>query len=247
MLCILHRNNLLIFISLFYFVIFKFNKKIALCCDNKEEESICSKIFSLLKFKINILEKTKSGIAEYNSGDKKTLRKIILKNTEFLNKNKIKKIICDSANYYMFKNIYQNFTKNFNFEIIHFTDIILNNIKKIQNDKKDLISFCDSRLMGNYCKIYNQPREILRKLNCKIIEIQCNKKDASVICNISFAKNFPKIFEEIIKNKIKEFPKNINKIIIGDFEEAKSFEQFSEKTESLSEFILKKIKGKNEI
>lgn len=114
------------------------------------------------------------------SDDFKTL---IEKNIDKFSKKKIKTIITPCAGCYRtFKQLYQKYS-DFNFEIWHAIEYIDKLIKdgklEFENKKEKKVIYHDPCDIGRHMGIYEEPREILKKIpNIKLLEFEKNREDA---------------------------------------------------------------------
>jgi len=103
-------------------------------------------------------------------------------NIENFNRYGVKKIITTCPHCYnTIKNEYPQFGGNY--EVVHHAEFLLNLIQagKLNLDKQasniaDSITYHDSCYLGRYNNIYNQPREILKKLGLNLVETKTSKE-----------------------------------------------------------------------
>lgn len=141
------------------------------------------------------------------AGFKEEAREIALEFLKEIRKRNIKKIIsscpgCVST----LKNEYPNLVEKTNFLVFHIIEILNKNIKFFKGKKKGIkVVYHDPCHLARELRIVEQPRNILEKLGCKVIEFEKNMEN-SLCCGsgASFSLNYPKESSFIAKSKIKE-------------------------------------------
>jgi len=190
------------------------------------------------------------GLPALNAGYKKDARKLAKRNYDIFKKNKITKIItnCPSC-YYMFKQIYPTMIHDWNIEVEHATISILKalNKKKIKYNgsekDREIIAYNDSCHLGRYCKIYEEPREVLKLLGGKVVEFKLNRENA-ICCGAGggVKRNFPELAKAIANKKVKSIPKNANRIISASGLCHTNIKSVTNKSVEFSTFVLEKLK-----
>ena len=76
----------------------------------------------------------------------------------------------------------KKFDLNYNFEVLHLTEYLANNIDKLELSKplNKTVTYHDPCHLGRHAKIYEPPRTILRKFpEIKLVEMKKNRRDAT--------------------------------------------------------------------
>jgi len=137
----------------------------------------------------------------------KTLAK---KNFKIFKDHGVKKIITNCpACFNMFKCKYPEVLKDFDIEVEHVTQTISEAIKNgklklKKNRKPKKVTYHDPCHLGRYCGVYEEPREILKALGYKLVEMKFNKENAFCCGGGGGLKsNYPELSEEVTKMRIK--------------------------------------------
>jgi Fe-S oxidoreductase len=113
-----------------------------------------------------------------NSGHKQEAKELALKNKQIFKEHSVRKIITNCpACYYMFYKIYPTLVEDWDIEVEHITQTISKAIKenKIKINNLDIdITYHDPCHLGRSCGVYEEPREIVRKLG-QLKEMKLNK------------------------------------------------------------------------
>ncbi|MEJ2251006.1 MAG: (Fe-S)-binding protein [Candidatus Lokiarchaeota archaeon] len=127
----------------------------------------------------------------WGRGDEDTFKKLAEYNVELFRKAGVEKIIFSCAEgYYTWKYEYPKYIKDFNFEIVYFTDFFLeNNILdnlRFPQEREIKVTYQDSCRLGRLGdKLYDSPRQLLNKLpSVSLVEMEDIKDDASC-CGVS--------------------------------------------------------------
>ncbi len=214
---------------------------------NREFENY-QEIFKKLKINfITIEENFSCGHEILNAGYKNEARKIANQNFEKFKKNSIKKIITNSpSTYYMLKNIYPEFVREWDIEVEHATISILNGLKKIRIKKgeKEIVTYHDSCKLGRYSKIYEEPREIIRILGGEILEMKLNRENSLCCCaGAGMRENFKELSKKMAQKKISTIPKDISRVISPCELSHSNLKLVTEKSTEFSTFVLGKLRG----
>ena len=228
----------------------------------KENMQNYKDIFNLLGIDFVMLPNNEvcCGLPIINAGYKKQAKELAKKNFEIFKSNKIKKIItnCPSC-YHMFKDEYPKVLNNWDIEVEHATQTILNALKRkklpavyITED----VTYHDSCHLGRYCGIYEEPREAIQLLGGNLIEMSHNRENA-LCCGAGAGvkANYPELAKNIAKTRLKDLPKQANTIIsacslctsnlqsgMQEFEKEHNLQQNQIKSEEFSSFVLRKLK-----
>ena len=202
------------------------------------------------------------GLPVLNAGYRKDARKLAEKNFELFKQKKIKKIItnCPSC-YHMFNNIYPELLHDWNIEVEHATVTILNALKRKgidlsgqfeedewqdetqeKEEPKETVFYHDPCHLGRYSEIYDEPREVIRRLGAEIIERHYNK-EKSFCCGGGggLRANFPQTAKAIAKKKVDFIPRDAQKIVSPCGLCYANFKTASEKSEEFSTFVLRRL------
>jgi Fe-S oxidoreductase len=131
-------------------------------------------------------------------GFKDDYKSLVKKNQNMFKNQKIKKIITSCPQcYWIFKEEYDNI------EVLHISQVILNNMDKIDLKTDEAVCFYDAVNPNKLDELYNNPREILKAVGMNIQEFEYNKK-LSLDCGVELQPVSPKVAdkmaEEILKN-----------------------------------------------
>lgn len=194
------------------------------------------------------------GLPILNAGYKTEAKKLAKKNLELFKKHKIKKIItnCPSC-YHTFKTLYPKLIPakdEWNIEVVHTTQEILNAMKKkkidfsnLEASEKEIVTYHDPCHLGRHEGIYNEPREVILRLGGKIEEMRHKKSDA-LCCGGGggMRANFPEQAKEMAKRRVSEVPKNARKVISPCGLCYKNLQSADEKkSEEFSSFVKRKL------
>lgn len=140
------------------------------------------------------------GLPVRNAGYKEDFLKLIKKNEEIFREYNVGKIItsCPSC--------YSTFKEFYKVNVEHITVTIFNNVKKLKFRKvKERITYHDPCHLGRYSNIYEEPRDILRKIGYEIVEMKHNR-ESSLCCGAGggVRVNFEELSKEIAKIRIEE-------------------------------------------
>ena len=180
------------------------------CTIQAHEPSLAKKTMKLLKkIGINAIPITNPccGAPVIRTGYKDDAEKLIKKFCKEIKEKKIKKIIsscpgCVSA----LKNEYPKFTKDINFKVYHISETLNKNLKNLKSGKKGVkVIYHDPCHLARELGIIKEPRKILEKLGCQILEFD-NSGKYSLCCGggANFALNFPEKSINIAVLKIDE-------------------------------------------
>jgi Fe-S oxidoreductase len=145
-----------------------------------------------------------------NAGYEVDFKTIVKKNYKIFKEHGIKKIITPCpACFKTFKLEYTKFLDNFDIEVEHISQTIINSIKngklKLKKVSRALkVTYHDPCHLGRHCGVYEEPREILKTLGYKLVEMKFNKEN-SWCCGGGggLKSNYPELAEEIVNERIK--------------------------------------------
>ncbi|MCP4761784.1 MAG: (Fe-S)-binding protein, partial [archaeon] len=156
-----------------------------------------------------VLDTKCCGHDSYWMGDIETAKKLAVYNIKKYKEAGVKTIIVECAEgYRMWKFDYPKLVDDFNFEIKHFSEYVIENnllnlFTSIQG-KPIKVTYHDPCRLGRLGGIYDEPREILKKIpGIELIEMEFNKKDANC-CGISIFKCCNSDTKRLRENRIKE-------------------------------------------
>jgi Fe-S oxidoreductase len=219
----------------------------------KEVESNYKEIFNLLGIDFIMLpnDEVCCGLPVINAGYKKEAKELAKKNFQRFKKNGIKKIItnCPSC-YHMFKDEYPKFIPEWDIEVEHAAQTVLDALKKRDMPNypiKEPVTYHDSCHLGRYCGIYNEPREVIELLGAEIIEMKHNKENA-LCCGAGACvrANFPELAKNAAKTRLKDMPAQVDIIISACSLCASNLQSgldknSNKKSEEFSQFVLRKL------
>ncbi len=193
------------------------------------------------------------GLPVLNAGYKKDVKKLAQKNLELFKSRGIKKIVtnCPSC-YHTFKHVYPDLTpgwKEADIEVEHATVTILNALKKKGIDyssnsekEKELIAYHDPCHLGRYSQIYDQPREVIKRLGGIILESPLSRENA-FCCGAGggMRANYPEIARAAAKKKSKYTTPKAEKIISPCGLCYSNIQTADARSEEFSSFVLRKL------
>jgi Fe-S oxidoreductase len=146
----------------------------------------------------------------WGKGDEKTFKKLAEYNVEIYRQAGVEKIIFSCAEgYYTWKHEYPKYIEDFDFEIIFFTDYILEN-NLLQNlrfpqEREIKVTYHDACRLGRLGdKLYESPRNLIKQLpSVSLIEMDDVKDDASC-CGVSSFSGCNEFTRIIRKNRLEE-------------------------------------------
>jgi Fe-S oxidoreductase len=181
------------------------------------------KIFSKLGIIFKITEKKVcSGLSALEAGYEQEARKLARRNFEIFKEEGIKDIITNSPEAYkMFLYDYPEILPDWNISVSNLWAILLNKLKAkpklIKNKTTETITYQDSCYLGRYCKIYDEPREILKLIGYEIKEL-FDSKSESICCGScgGLPVANPELANKIAKEKIFQAKRaGVKKIIVA--------------------------------
>ena len=149
--------------------------------------------YANVSFGVLGVEESTSGDVAKRAGNEFLFQMQALANIEVMNSYNIKKIITTCPHSFnILKNEYPDLGGNY--EVYHHSEFVLDLIdsKKItisQNSIEDVMTYHDPCYLGRGNNIYNQPREIIKRLSKNFIEMPRNKRN-SLCCGAGGAQMF---------------------------------------------------------
>ena len=149
--------------------------------------------YANVSFGVLGVEESTSGDVAKRAGNEFLFQMQALANIEVMNSYNIKKIITTCPHSFnILKNEYPDLGGNY--EVYHHSEFVHDLIesKKItisQNSIEDVMTYHDPCYLGRGNNIYNQPREIIKRLSKKFIEMPRNKRN-SLCCGAGGAQMF---------------------------------------------------------
>ncbi len=114
-----------------------------------------------------------AGLPALEAGYQDVFNELIERNKEVFKANKIKKIVTNSPEaYYTFKKYYRNL------EVEHITQLIWKHITAFDKRIHEEMTYLDSCYLGRYTGIYDEPRNILKRLGINVVEVYKNREHA---------------------------------------------------------------------
>jgi len=116
------------------------------------------------------------------TGSEEVFKNLAKQNIKTFIDNGVKKIIVSSPHcYHTFKNEYPEFMVNF--EVIHMSQYVLELINEgrleLTGDYKEKVTFHDPCYLGRHNNVYDEPRDLLKKVNgLELIEMEDSRKDS---------------------------------------------------------------------
>ena len=149
--------------------------------------------YANVSFGVLGVEESTSGDVAKRAGNEFLFQMQALANIEVMNSYNIKKIITTCPHSFnILKNEYPDLGGNY--EVYHHSEFVLDLIesKKIritQNSIDEVMTYHDPCYLGRGNNIYNQPREIIKRLSKNFIEMPRNKRN-SLCCGAGGAQMF---------------------------------------------------------
>ena len=149
--------------------------------------------YANISFGVLGVEESTSGDIAKRAGNEFLFQMQALANIEVMNSYNIKKIITTCPHSFnILKNEYPDLGGNY--EVYHHSEFVHDLIesKKItisQNSIEDVMTYHDPCYLGRGNNIYNQPREIIKRLSKNFIEMPRNKRN-SLCCGAGGAQMF---------------------------------------------------------
>jgi len=153
-----------------------------------------------------------------NAGYEQEARKLARKNADLFKEHSVKKIITNCpACFKTFFQDYKEMLPDWKIEVEHTASVILNYLRKkgINKGFFEKVAYHDRCHLGRHSNIYDEPREILKRLGYEVVEMKHNKEN-SLCCGggAGLKANNPELANKIAKMRIQEAKElGIKKII----------------------------------
>jgi len=216
----------------------------------KEQFENYKEIFNRLGVDFVLMSNTEvcCGLPVLNAGYKKDTRKLAKKNLKLFKEKGITKIItsCPSC-FHTFKDVYPKLERDWDIELEHATVTILKALKRkgirLSKKEKEFVGYHDPCHLGRYGGIYDEPREVIERLGGIIVEPKLTKEMA-LCCGAGggVSVNFTKLAKDSAKERVKNFPEEISKIISPCGLCYINIKSASDKSIEFSTFVLNKLK-----
>lgn len=159
------------------------------------------------------------GSPAINGGYEEDSRILAENNLKVFREHGVKKIITSCpACLRVFGQEYPKLLKDWDIEVEHATQTLLRAVKegKLRADKKDLaVTYHDPCHLGRYCKIYQEPRELLQSMGITIREMELIKEQAFCCGGGGGVKaNFPDLANSIAKERMGQAGKTGAKALV---------------------------------
>jgi len=189
------------------------------------------------------------GLPVLNAGYKKEAKELAEKNYAIFKKKRVYKITtsCPSC-FHTFKEIYPKYIKEWDIEVEHITETILDALKKkriyVIKEDREIVSYHDPCHLGRYSGIYDTPRQVIELLGSEIQEPTKTKENA-MCCGGGggIRSNYTKLSKDIAKLRITHFPKEAKKIITPCGMCYSNLSEHDERVIDFSTFVLQKLRG----
>jgi|SRR3989344_4673037 len=193
---------------------------------NKEGFKAYQEIFKKLGINYFLLdEHLCSGIEILQAGYEQEARKQARKVFDLFQEKGVDAIITtDPKSYKVFTQDYKEFLPDWNIKVVNIWELILERLRKkhqlIKNRPVETITFHDSCHLGRYCKIYEEPRQILQAIGYQIEEMDNAKEDAfcSGGCgNLPFTN--PPLANKIARERVLQAKRiGVKKMVVTSFD-----------------------------
>ena len=155
------------------------------------------------------------GSPALKAGYDKDFKKLAEKNLKIFKDHSVKKIITNCpACFMILKKYYKEFLgEKWDIEVEHITQIIAKRIKN-SNSKNKKITYHDPCHLGRQMGVYDEPREIIKKLGYEITEMELNSLESFCCGGGGGVKsNEPELANKIAKDRIAQAKKTNVKIL----------------------------------
>ncbi|MGQ9720515.1 MAG: (Fe-S)-binding protein [Candidatus Jordarchaeum sp.] len=151
------------------------------------------------------------GMHPYWDGEMKLSVDIAKENIEIFKKTGAKKIVTACAGCYStFKNAYPELVDNFDFELVHFSELLLELIKngklKLKKTNPMKVTYHDPCHLGRHSGVFDAPREVIKSIpGVELVEMEHSGRD-SQCCGGGggYFTEFPEDAVEIAEKRVRE-------------------------------------------
>ena len=115
--------------------------------------------------------------------------------------------------------------------------------KGLEEDR-EIVSYHDPCHLGRYSGIYEEPREVIKLLGGKILEMKFNRENA-ICCGGGggLRANFPETAKAIAKKRVQHISEEVNKIVSPCGLCYANIKSATDKSIEFSTFVLGKLRG----
>lgn len=191
-----------------------------------------------------------------NAGGEKLFKELALKNLKLFKEHGVDRIItnCPACALVLGRDYKELLGEKWDIEVLHMTQVISEKtLGKISQDKKGKVSYHDSCHLGRGLKLYNEPREIIKKAGFKIKEMKLNRK-RSYCCGAGggVKTNNPELSDRIAGDRIDQIKETETELLLSacpmcyaQFRQNLKTKKSPIKTKELSQILVKKIRKTN--
>jgi Fe-S oxidoreductase len=142
-----------------------------------------------------------------NAGYEKEARKLARKNLELFKSHDIRRIITNCPACFKTFREYKEMLPDWDIEVEHITTVILEYLRKKKFEYKQnyRVAYHDPCHLGRHSGIYDEPREILRRIGFEVVELK-NSRENALCCGggAGLKANNPELANKIAKERIKQ-------------------------------------------
>jgi Fe-S oxidoreductase len=150
------------------------------------------------------------GSPALNAGYIQTFKNLAEKNFKVFKEHRIRRIVVNCpACLKTFSQDYPNLLEGWDIKVSHVSQILLETLGKrnikFNNEHSSVVTFHDPCYLGRYCKIYEEPRQIIKILGYNLVEMKENKEN-SLCCGAGGGvfSNYLQLSKEIGKRRIEQ-------------------------------------------
>ncbi|MCQ5375350.1 MAG: (Fe-S)-binding protein [Methanomassiliicoccales archaeon] len=141
------------------------------------------------------------------AGDEDSMLKLMDKNVEVIRKSGAKTVVFSCPECLRtFEIDYQDFLGDFDFELVHMSEFLLDLIDKGKlsfDSNGGKITYHDSCRLGRHLGIYDPPRDLISALGMELIEMQNNKEKAGC-CGVNAFANCGEVSQKLQLDRLLE-------------------------------------------
>ncbi|MEN9626298.1 MAG: iron-sulfur-binding reductase [archaeon] len=204
---------------------------------HREGYELYLKIFAALGIPVKLLEKQLfSGREAWEAGYEQTARTIARDNFDFLKGQKVTKIITNSPECYkMLAQTYKQLIPDWDIPVENIWEILLKKLEKrpslVKVSARETITYHDNCYLGRYCKVYEEPRAILKLLGYDLREMD-NTKENSFCCGSCGGLTFvdPELADNLARERLLQAKRiGVTKMVVCSFDNYNLLQKQSEK------------------